>query len=123
MKETILKIEELEDNNRDGFVVKTTDQEIILYISNERNCCEEWGYFITNDEIDSFIGAEILDVNIVNECLEVSKAPKIYEGGIMYVNIETSEGTLQFTAYNEHSGYYSHSAAVVSTQLRHDDYL
>jgi tRNA(Ile2) C34 agmatinyltransferase TiaS len=43
-----------------------------------------------------------------------------FEGGVMFVNIETNEGTLQFVAYNEHNGYYGHIAKVQSMQLSHE---
>ena len=29
-------------------------------------------------------------------------------------------GTLQFTAYNEHNGYYSHDAFVISNQIKYE---
>ena len=32
----------------------------------------------------------------------------------MFVNINTSNGALQFAAYNEHNGYYGHEAVVIS---------
>lgn len=78
---------------------------------------------MTNDSPIDFLGAEIYGVSITNACLVTEKAPDIYEGSVMYVNIETSEGTLQFTAYNEHNGYYSHTALVESPFLCHKEYL
>ena len=41
----------------------------------------------------------------------------------MFVNLETNKGTLQFVAYNEHSGYYGHEAKVQCTQLMHSETL
>ena len=46
-----------------------------------------------------------------------------FEGGVMFVNITTSKGVLQFVAYNEHNGYYGHSACVISKQLNHEECL
>lgn len=107
----------------DGFVVITDKQSIKLGISNGQSCCENFGYFMTNDNLDDFIGATVLGVTIVDEYLNKEKLPELYEGGAMFVNIETSAGTLQFTAYNEHNGYYGHDAVVVSCQLNHSEYL
>lgn len=108
----------------DGYIITMDDgQTIELGISNGQSCCENWGYFITNDTPDEFIGAKVITVNIVNDCLEVDKAPKMYKGGVMFVNVETDRGTLQFTAYNEHNGYYGHTAIVTSSFLTDSEYL
>lgn len=123
IEDTSFRLDSKSYGSYDGFVIKTTEQEIKLGIGNGQSCCENWGYFITNDEPDTFIGADVLGVDIVHTCLEKEKAPKMYEGDAMFVNIETTKGTLQFTAYNEHNGYYGHAAVVVSTQLNHSTYL
>lgn len=34
--------------------------------------------------------------------------------GVMFINIETTKGFLQFVVYNEHNGYYGHSVLLVS---------
>lgn len=129
--EQILKIEEtsFKDSDEryarcyDGYTVTTDKQVIQLGISNGQSCCENWGYFMTNDNIEEFIGSNILSVDVVDDCLMKEKVPAIYEGGVMYVNIETNKGTLQFTAYNEHNGYYGHTAVVKSIQLTEDQYF
>lgn len=107
----IVSINEQTFDEYDGFVIDLDDgTNIKLGINNFQSCCENWGYFMSNDALEDFIGAEVLDVKLVDECLNVAKAPTIYEGDIMFVNIETNRGTLQFVAYNEHNGYYSHEA-------------
>lgn len=108
----------------DGFIVFLDNNESIkMGICNGQSCCENWGYFMTNDDVSEFIGAQVLSVNIVDQCLNVERAPRIYEGGVMFVNIETDKGTLQFTAYNEHNGYYSHEAVVISSFINTSEYL
>lgn len=102
----------------DGFVITLdSGKSIKMGVSNGQSCCENWGYFMTNDDVSEFIGAQVLAVNIVDGCLNVEKAQDLYEGEAMFVNIETTKGTLQFTAYNEHNGYYSHEAVVISEFL------
>ena len=114
-KPVIIKIEETSFNEMDGFIIYLNDGTTIqLGIDNYQTCCENWGYFMTNDAPQDFIGASVLTINIVDTCLNVEKAPKLYEGNVMFVNIETNKGTLQFTAYNEHNGYYGHKAIVKS---------
>lgn len=107
----------------DGWIVVTDRQSIKIGISDGQYCCESTGHFITNDDVSDFIGADLLAINIVDECLAVSKAPEVYDGGVMFVNLETSKGTLQFTAYNAHNGYYGHSAVVVSEKFNHSETL
>lgn len=108
----------------DGFVVALDDgNDINLGISNGQSCCENWGYFLTNDQPQDFIGAEVLEVKVVDACLNVEKVPKLYEGGAMFVNVETDRGTLQFTAYNAHNGYYSHEAVFVHNGVTNSEYL
>ncbi len=104
----------------DGFFIETSRQTIKLGISNGQSCCEDFGYFMSLDDIEEFIGSQIFSIEIVNECLAKDKLRDIYEGGCMFVDINTTVGTLQFTAYNEHNGYYGHEAVVVSEQLNEE---
>lgn len=124
--ETILKIEETTFDRKDGFIVTTTEQEIKLGIDNGQSCCENWGYFMSEDDFSDFIGAQLLDVKVTDTLLKPSEefdVEDMYEGDVMFVNLETSEGLLQFVAYNEHNGYYGHEACVVSKQVNESGYL
>lgn len=105
-----------------GFKVTTAQRDIILAIDDESSCCESWGYFLTEDRPAKYVGAALLDVcltdtnrstksfssdwNTEGECLD--------EGDVMFVDIVTDMGTLQFVAYNAHNGYYGHTAIVFS---------
>lgn len=127
MKEQITKIEEVNDREA-GFVVTTTEQVIELLIDNVGDCCESWGWFWSNDNPQDFIGAELLGVEVVDTALNVTKleaehADSRDEGGIMFVNLKTAVGVLQFTAYNSHNGYYGHTASVKSKQLNYETCL
>lgn len=128
--ETIQKIEEAsfvvgERNGFDGFIITTDRQQIKIGISDYSRCCESWGHFASLDNFDDFIGADLYGIKLVDSVLNVSKMEeyKFYEACFMFVNLETSKGTLQFTAYNDHNGYYSHEAVVISEQLDHSEYL
>ncbi len=56
---------------------------------------------------------------------DVSRNVKMLDGidveieSCMFVDLITNRGVLQFTAYNNHNGYYGHDAKVISTQLNH----
>lgn len=108
----------------DGYEVVTTKHRYFFGIEDGQSCCENWGYFVTNDNIEDFFNATLFSVDIVDDCLRKEKAPSIYEGGVMFVNFETSHGTLQFTAYNEHNGYYGHRAILkIDDDIKESDYL
>jgi hypothetical protein len=111
-----------------GYEVVTNKQVIELRIDDEQNCCEHWGYFWCNDNPQDFVGAKLLDIRLTDDVLneahmEVDHNSSCFEGGIMFVDIVTNIGVLQFVAYNEHNGYYGHEAVVKSTFLSHNTYL
>lgn len=117
----------------DGYHITTDKQVIKLLINNGQSCCENWGYFMSEDDTKSFIGADLLELTITDTVLNTHSVPeglkdddgviRMYDGGIMFVNISTSKGLLQFVAYNEHNGYYGHTAYVISEQLTHQEGL
>lgn len=124
--EKILKIEETNFDGKCGFVVTTDKQIVKLGISDYQSCCENYGYFMSEDNLEDFIGAELLDIKITDTLLKPNNeidVNNIYEGDVMFVNIETNKGLLQFVAYNEHNGYYGHDACVISKQLNYDTVL
>jgi hypothetical protein len=118
-----------------GFDIKTTEQTITLAIDNDSCCCESWGYFLTEDDTEKFIGAEIrglalTDMNRSKKAFKTSwdsddreDAIHLDYGGVMFVDIETDRGNLQFVAYNAQNGYYGHTARISSKQLEHSEIL
>jgi hypothetical protein len=130
-KEKIIAITEHEKNNREGYKIITTEQEIILAIDNGQSCCESWGYFWCNEKPEFYVGATLHGIELTDAGLseaimkkeELDPNSEYFEGGIMFVNLKTSKGVLQFVAYNKHNGYYGHEALIKSTQLNHSDYI
>lgn len=130
--EKILKIEETSFSintwdSHSGFQIITNKQIIKLGISNLQSCCETWGYFLSEDDISSFIGSKIKGIEIVDTELK-TKIKDMFEYGLdsgdtLFVNIITTKGILQFVAYNAHNGYYGHHAVVISEQVTFDNYL
>jgi len=118
--ETIIKIEETTFDGKDGFVITTSEQIIKLGIKNQEQCCEKWGYFMSEDNTNDFIGAKLISVKVTDTLLKqrnVFDVNTIYKDSVMFVNIETDKGLLQFVAYNEHNGNYGHEACVISKEL------
>ena len=110
-----------------GYQIVTDKQVITAAIDNGQSCCENWGYLMSQDNFEEFIGAELLEVRVVDDALNSTVKDSlddwISEGSCMFVNFETSVGTLQFTAYNEHNGYYGHDAFVISNQVTYETTL
>ncbi|MCB5366966.1 MULTISPECIES: DUF7448 domain-containing protein [Bacillati] len=137
MSEKILEIQEVFNvtidqdkyGSYDGYEIVTDKQRVKLLISNEQECCESWGYFMSEDDFEDFIGADLIGITITDSALNTRKFNEeideysVEEGDTMFVNIETSNGLLQFTAYNAHNGYYSHEAYIISEQLTHKEKL
>lgn len=127
--ETILKIEQITEKDQpnswsgmEGYKITTDKQEIKVLISDGQSCCENAGYFATNDDVDSFVGAKISGIKLTDTCLNIQLMEKDFEygfdeGGIQFVDIETNKGTLQLAVYNSHNGYYGHSISIVSEQI------
>lgn len=108
----------------EGFQIVTSQQTIKIGINNEQNCCENFGCIITNDDTADFIGAKLLSISITDTALnnkQLTQLECLDSGGAMFVNIETTNGLLQFVAYNAHNGYYGHESVLVSKQLNHTE--
>jgi hypothetical protein len=99
----------------DGFIITLEDNtQIKLGISNGQGCCEQWGYLMSQDDFSDFIGAAVLNIEGVDsERASIDLGRELYEGNAMFINVYTTAGLLQFVAYNEHNGYYSHEAVVI----------
>lgn len=132
-KEYFIREIEHVDNDEDlGYIVtiKTKDdkseKKIKALICNDRQCCEEWGVLTTHENLDEFIGAQILSANTTPTDKALSNIDKELDIGeqerknliagdhkdIRFITIETNHGTIQFTAYTYHNGYCGHAADI-----------
>ncbi len=125
IEETNFKTKENDWNSYEGYQIITDKQTIKLGISDGQSCCERSGYFMSEDDFSEFIGSNLIDLAITDTCLNTKKLEEeeLYEPDLMFVNLNTDKGLLQFVAYNSHNGYYGHSAVVVSEQLSHKEVL
>lgn len=120
-KELILDINETAFDGNAGFIITTTEQVIKLGIENWRVWGGEWGSFMSDDNIDSFIGSTLLDIEIVDELSQIDESfdiKDVYEGGVKFVNVLTSRGVLKFAPHNDTNGYYSHNSCIVIKQAK-----
>ena len=137
MKEKILSIAEINKQNEcsgtwyEGFEIKTDKQSILILIESGRNCCEDYGYIVSEDDLKYFIGAEVMTISVTDTTHNTKMVKKFEEmaysiygykdgeksmdlecGGIEFVNVGTNKGELQFAVYNCHNGYYGHNIMI-----------
>jgi hypothetical protein len=106
----------------DGYAVETDKQTIFVLIDNFQSCCESFGYLASEDDLSYFVGAELREIAVVDEALNVRRVDEhlpygLDEGGITFVNFVTDRGVFQLAAYNAHNGYYGHEVHIISEQL------
>lgn len=107
----------------DGYEIKTDEEILTLLISNEQNCCEDWGNICSPDNIKDFIGAEIYKIDLVDD--EYVKSPLLQKEiphpdclDCAFINFETDRGELQFAVYNNHNGYYGHEVIIKREKIK-----
>ena len=98
----------------DGFTITTDEGQVLIGIDGSQQCCENAGYTSTLDNVEDFIGADIIKIDIVDIEYNPKELPKNYcvDANTVFVNVHTSKGLFQVTAYNDHNGYYSHHVLV-----------
>lgn len=128
---SVHNIEILGEYNRyDGYRICTNKADYYFVIDNGQACCEEWGYLSTPDDLDSFVGADLISISKVstNDCAKRPNLKEMIEdkyepAETMFVNVETSNGLLQFAAYNQHNGYYGHDVLCFKIEKIAEDCL
>lgn len=138
--ETILKIQEIfsfdvddlesiEWGKYDGFLIQTDQHKYYILIHSYQDCCEDWGYFASDDDFENYIGANLREVRITDTALNQTLVDEkiggsLDAGGIQFVDFVTDKGVLQFAVYNGHNGYYGHSIKVLkNSEVLVDDVL
>lgn len=110
------------ESGYEGFIVKTNKRIIKCLISNEQNCCETSGYLTSEDDLDNYIGADLLSVQSVSgenfdKKLLENVARHVTIEDCMFLEFTTSKGSFQLVVYNEHNGYYSHKVIFDQEEL------
>ncbi len=117
--ETSFSTKERSWGGYEGYQIATDKQIIKMGISGGQSCCENFGYFMSNDNLSDFIGESITSIKVVDTALNIKDLEEEHLDveECMFVNFETTNGTLQFVAYNSHNGYYGHDAVIISEQI------
>ena len=105
-------------SSQDGYEVITTKTSIYVLIDNGQSCCEKYGYFSSDDDLNQFIGAKLKEITLTDialntKTIEFVKELYLYAGGIQFVTFNTNKGLFQLAVYNAHNGYYGHDIQVV----------
>ena len=122
--ELISSIKEIEEDNIskeyedfEGYEIKTDKHTYALLITSGAECCEDFGYFSRPDDIEDFIGAELLKIEIVrSDCSveEVESHSQVFQADeVQLVNFVTNLGVFQLAVYNVHDGWYGHEVTFV----------
>ena len=109
-----------EGTSYEGYKIKTTTKEFVIGISNGSSCCESWGHITSEDNLNKFIGAEILNYRCINSAdyneIELTRKNAgeyvdVYD--CAFIDFNTDRGVLQFAVYTSHNGYYGHHMQIV----------
>ena len=99
----------------DGYEIETDKQKYYVLIENGQSCCEDWGYISSNDNLNDYIGKNLVNVELTNTALKNTKVDDLYcdSDQIQFVNFKFDDGdVLQLAVYNSHNGYYGHSIVI-----------
>ncbi len=113
----------------DGYAVVTSKHTVRTLIDDGQSCCEDSGYFSTDDDLSAYVGANLRDIEITDTALNTKAIDEKFEygfdgGGVMFVTFKTSRGDFQLAVYNSHNGYYGHGIIVaVDDEIKHQDTL
>lgn len=107
-------------SNMDGYKIETENHTYYVLIDNGQSCCENWGYFSSEDDLSLFIGNDLIEVRLTDTALNQIVVDKsgYYEdaGGIQFVDFVTDKGVFQLAVYNAHNGYYGHGIIVAKDE-------
>jgi len=97
------KIKALSLIEDDGLHFVFEDDTKIKLFDDGQNCCEV-RYMRTDDDLEQFVGSELLDAEITDGPEIDSDPYETHE--TQFLNIKTSIGIFTMTTHNEHNGYY-----------------
>lgn len=107
----------VKDDEWCGYRITLDDEEtpIEIGIDNRPQCCEGWGYLASEDDVQAFVGAELLSIKATDTARRKYEADvdSGEHADLMFVDLETSRGVLQLAVYTAHNGYYGHDVRFV----------
>lgn len=110
---------------KSGYVIITSQNIYELRIDNAEQCCENWGYMITEEDcMEKFIGSQLLLIKVTDNFYNTELLQDVNKltlcdgnGGIIFITFCTTVGDFQITLYNEHDGYYGHTVEILVNNI------
>lgn len=90
------------DDRGPGITITFEDDTTKTIVDNGQSCCEH-RYWVVDDDLNHYIGAEYLGWELTDYSYDES-AYDSHE--IQFLNIKTSIGDINIASHNEHNGYY-----------------
>jgi hypothetical protein len=92
-----------------GFIIETENKFIYLLIDANNQCCEDFGYFTTHDNLEDFIGSNLIKFEVSNPQSGIQMSFEYINNlDCEFINFFTDKGDFQLIVYNNHNGYYGH---------------
>src|SRR5574343_317443 len=90
---TVFKKEEKDYLTFEGYQIITDKQIIKIGIEDGQSCCEDWGYFMSEDDLTDFENADLISVEIVDTALKVEKLKElnVESADTMFINFNTTK--------------------------------
>lgn len=82
-----------------------------IYIRDDGQSCCEYRYMQTDDILEDFIGAQLVDGEIREGPAQEEEYGEAHE--IQFLAIKTSKGNFTMASHNEHNGYYGGFSIVI----------
>ena len=92
----------LEHLDPDELRIWFTDGTAIKVLDDGQSCCEQ-RYMTTDDDLSSFVGATLTDMEIADGP-EIEEEYEAHE--VQFLVVQTSLGAFTMETHNEHNGYY-----------------
>jgi len=97
------KIKSITEMNDDpGVCIEFENGNTITISDNGQSCCEN-RYWVIDDNLNHYIGADYLGWELADSSTE-DDSYDVHE--IQFLNIKTSVGDINIASHNEHNGYY-----------------
>jgi hypothetical protein len=88
---------------RDNALFLTFDDGVLRVFDDGQSCCEA-RYMVTDDDLDSFAGATLLDLSVEDGPGVEDEWGEAHE--MQFLHVKTSKGSFTMSNHNEHNGYY-----------------
>lgn len=106
-----LKIKELSlDPSDDKLRITFEDDNKLVIFDDGQSCCES-RYMRTDDNLNDFIGATLMGVEVRNAPDVEDENYGVHE--VQFLLVTTSKGVFVMSSHNEHNGYYGGFSIVI----------